>query len=134
MATAFGGKVIKSPQGRGNGLHTYRLDGITIEGREAVSAPASHGDQVVELAPRTRVLGGSEFTPYGILEYPFGAISLQFHPEFAPAYAKALIESRRGGLVDTSRADAAIASLDQPNDSALLGRWMADFLRGRAHP
>lgn len=131
MAQAFGGTVIKSPKGRGNGLHTYQLNGITIGGHDKVAAPASHGDQVVELAPGAKVLGGSEFTPYGILEYPFRAMSLQFHPEFQPAYAKALIEDRRGGLVDTTRADAAIASLDQPNDNAAIGAWMADYLKGR---
>jgi GMP synthase-like glutamine amidotransferase len=131
MAQAFGGKVIKSPKGRGNGLHRYELtDGFTIGGLHSVAAPASHGDQVVELAPRTKVLGGNDFNPYGILEYPFRAVSMQFHPEFEPAYAKALIESRRGGLVAATRADAALASLDQPNDNAVLGRWMADFLRG----
>src|SRR5438105_1226397 len=50
MASAFGGKVIKSPKGRGVGLHTYALDGLIIGGKTAVSAPADHGDQVVELA------------------------------------------------------------------------------------
>jgi GMP synthase-like glutamine amidotransferase len=129
MASAFGGRVIKSPKGRGVGLHTYALDGITIGGKAAVSAPADHGDQVVELAPRTKVLGGNDFCPFGVLEYPFRAISLQFHPEFDPPFAKALLDKERPSVGD-DKIDAAQASLDAPNDNAAIGEWMVQFLRG----
>ncbi|MDB5454383.1 MAG: glutamine amidotransferase class-I [Caulobacteraceae bacterium] len=129
MAQAFGGTVIKSPKGRGIGLHRYRLAGHPIGALTTVAAPADHGDQVVELAPRTRVLGGNEFTPYGILEYPFQAISVQFHPEFEPPFAKALLERERA-MVGDEKIEAAKASLDQPNDNDKLAAWMGDFLRG----
>src|SRR5687767_15709698 len=41
------------------------------------------------------------------------ALSMQFHPEFEPVYARALIEHRRARLPEP---DAAIASLDAPDD------------------
>ena len=49
------------------------------------------------------------------------AISFQFHPEFSPAFAKALIEKRYDRVNDP---DAALESLDAPNDSARVAGWM----------
>ena len=43
---------------------------------------------------------------------------MQFHPEFDPAYARALIEARRGSRFSDAQADAAIASLHHANDRA----------------
>jgi GMP synthase-like glutamine amidotransferase len=91
-----------------------------------VSIPASHQDQVVMQPPHTDVIASSIFTPYaGLAWHNRRAISFQFHPEFEPDYAKALIESRRERLPDP---DAAIASLDRPNDNARLGAWIRNFL------
>jgi GMP synthase-like glutamine amidotransferase len=50
---------------------------------------------------------------------------VQFHPEFDPDYAKALIEARREKMPD---ADRAIASLDRPNDNARIADWIRRFL------
>src|SRR4029077_18732242 len=95
MAQAFGGCVIKSPKGWGIGLHRYELQArpCWIDDAAAVAVPASHQDQVVTLPSDARVIATSEFTPYAGLDYG-GAISFQFHPEFSPAFATALIEAR----------------------------------------
>jgi hypothetical protein len=50
---------------------------------------------------------------------------MQFHPEFSPDFAKALIHARRDRLPE---ADAALASLDQPNDRQAVGDWIRRFL------
>jgi len=66
------------------------------------------------------------FTPYaGLAWRDQPAISFQFHPEFSPEYAAALIDLRRERVPDP---DAAIDSLDRPNDNARVGRWIRDFL------
>jgi hypothetical protein len=71
---------------------------------EQVSIPASHQDQVVAQPPGTQVTLASAFTPYAGLAWDGGtAISFQFHPEFDPAFAKALIEARRDALPDPGR-------------------------------
>ena len=94
-----------------------------------VAIAASHQDQVVELPPGAAVLASSIFTPFAMLEYSDQpAISIQPHPEFEPDYAKALIVGRRGIHFSEAEADAAIASLDAPNDNARLARWITDFL------
>jgi len=139
MAEAFGGKVIKSPKGWGMGLATYTLTSAAPHPARSwmdadartISLPVSHQDQVIELGKGARVLGGSDFCPFGFIAYPdLKALSLQPHPEFDPAYAKALIESRREGLLAQDHADAAIASLLAPNDNRKVGRWLTRFLQG----
>lgn len=132
MAEAFGGKVIKSDKGWGVGLQAYEVAARAPWMDEAhhVSVPGSHQDQVVEISPGARVLAGSAFTPYGILAYDDAkAISMQFHPEFTPAYAKALIEARRGTRFTDAQADAAIASLSAQNDRVRMAQWIERFLK-----
>lgn len=132
MAEAFGGQVIKSPKGWGIGLHRYDVQerAAWMEDTRSIAVPASHQDQIVKLPDDARVLGGSEFTPYGIVEYPQRrALSLQSHPEFSPEYAAALIELRRSSKYSNEQADRALQTLRQPNDRARVGTWLAQFLR-----
>ncbi|MFT4251282.1 MAG: type 1 glutamine amidotransferase [Caulobacter sp.] len=131
MAEAFGGGAVKSDKGWGIGLQSYAVSQAAdwMDDGPSVSAPGSHQDQVVALAPGGRVLAGSAFTPFGVLAYGDKAMSMQFHPEFDPAYAAALIESRRGTRFSEGQADAAVASLAAPNDSGRIAGWIERFLR-----
>jgi GMP synthase-like glutamine amidotransferase len=127
MAQAFGGSVTKSPRGWGIGLHRYELHArpYWMDDAAPVAAPASHQDQVVTLPSDARVIASSEFTPYAALDYR-GAISFQFHPEFSPAFAAALIEANRDRYGDL--ATSAIQSHLKPDDCARVGRWIGRFL------
>jgi GMP synthase-like glutamine amidotransferase len=131
MAQAFGGNVVKSDKGWGIGLHSYGVAAPApwMDAAPAFSLSASHQDQVVELPPGATVLAGSAFCPNGFIDYG-DAISCQLHPEFAPAYSVALLESRKGTRIDPVAADAAIASLAKPDDHVLMADWMARFLEG----
>ena len=65
----------------------------------------------------------------GTLAYDDGlAISCQLHPEFAPAYATALIDGRRGDRFPEAQAAQAIESLKTPDDHARFADWIARFL------
>ena len=129
MAQAFGGSVTKSDKGWGVGLHDYAIAEPQkwMDGEAGVAIPASQQDQVIVQPPGTVVTMASAFTPYAGLAWGDEAISFQFHPEFEPDYAKALIEVRRERLAD---ADAALASLDRPNDNARVAGWIERFLKG----
>ncbi|HEY9552692.1 type 1 glutamine amidotransferase [Allosphingosinicella sp.] len=130
MAQAFGGNVAKADKGWGIGLHRYDVHerASWMDDAASFAIPVSHQDQIVEPPPGIRLLAGSDFCRFGLIAYEDQpAISLQCHPEFEPAFAQALIEARRDRLPDP---DAAIASLDQPNDRARLGRWIGGFLAG----
>jgi GMP synthase-like glutamine amidotransferase len=128
MAQALGGQVIKSPKGWGAGLHNYDVvrPQPWTNGEQRIAIPASHQDQVVVQPPGATVVAASDFTPFAALSYANRpAISFQFHPEFSPAYAKALVEKRFDRVNDP---EAAIASLDQPNVTLKVGGWMRNFL------
>ena len=128
MAEAFGGHVEKSDKGWGIGLQHYEIDRVEpwMDEMASIDVPASHQDQVVAQPPHTEVIASSPFTPFAALAWTDRpAISVQFHPEFAPDYAKALIEARREKMPDAGR---AIASLDRPNDNARIADWIRRFL------
>jgi GMP synthase-like glutamine amidotransferase len=133
MAQAFGGQVIKSPKGWAIGQQDYRVlsQEPWMDGAAAIRLPGSHQDQVVALPPNAEVIAASDFCPMGALAYrDQPAISMQLHPEFEPAYAKALIEARRGKVYSDPEADGAIASYAGPDDRARVGRWINSFIAG----
>lgn len=135
MAEAFGGQVVKSPKGWGLGEQEYRIASREpwMDGPDVVRLPGSHQDQVVVCPPRAEVVGGSDFTPIGLLAWrDQPAISMQLHPEFEPAYALDLIENRRGSLYTPEEADRAAASYSGPDDRARVGGWIRNFLASPA--
>jgi GMP synthase-like glutamine amidotransferase len=137
MAQAFGGKVEKSDRGWGIGLQRYEVleREPWMDAASEFAIPASHQDQVVVQPPRTRVVAASAFTPFAALAYADQpAISFQGHPEFDPAYAEALLLNRRGTRFSEAVADAAIASLEAPNDRARVGQWIGRFLEQARAP
>lgn len=128
MAEALGGRVEKSDKGWAVGLHRYGVERAWpwMDGASEIAAPVSHQDQVVVQPPNTEVVASSSFTPFAALAWTDRpAISFQFHPEFAPEFAKALIAERYDRMPNP---DAAIASLDAPNDRARVGAWIRRFL------
>jgi GMP synthase-like glutamine amidotransferase len=129
MAEALGGHVEKSDKGWGAGLHRYSVvrPEPWMDSAHEVAIPASHQDQVMIQPPNTEVVAQSSFTPFaGLAWTDRPAISFQFHPEFSPGFAKALIEKRYDIVPDPA---AAIASLDAPNDNERVAAWIRRFLR-----
>jgi GMP synthase-like glutamine amidotransferase len=130
MAEALGGQVVKSDKGWGTGLHHYSIVHAEpwLDEATDIAIPASHQDQVVVQPPNTEIVAASDFTPFaGLAWTDRPAISFQFHPEFTPDFAKALIAERYDRVPNP---DAAIASLDAPNDNARVGGWIRRFLLG----
>lgn len=132
LAQALGGRVAKAPQGWGLGLHRYGIVGAAswLDGPSSVTGTASHQDQVIAPPPGSRTLAASAFTPHAILGYGDDALSFQFHPEFAPAFSRALFAQRRAPDLSQAKVEAAIASLDAPHDNARVGGWIDRFLNG----
>ena len=129
MASALGGRVEKSAKGWGSGLHHYGISRQEewMDSASPIAIPASHQDQVVASPPNSNVIARSGFTPFAALAWTDRpAISFQFHPEFSPRFARALIEQRYD-VVDN--AEEAISSLDGPNDNDRVGGWIRRFLK-----
>lgn len=130
MAEALGGKVVKSDKGWGAGLHRYTVvqSEPWIDTAGTIAVPASHQDQVIVQPPNTEVVAASDFTPFASLAWQDRpAVSFQFHPEFSPAFARALIEKRYDNIPNP---DVAIESLEAPNDNHVVGGWIRRFLNG----
>lgn len=129
IAHAFGGTVVKAPQGWGLGLSRYDLT-VPVAGLDgSVAAMASHQDQVTRPPADARVLASNAFTPCAALAYADGdAMTLQFHPEFDADYGRALIAAHSApDIGDALRADAT-RSLDAPGDNAAIGVWLNRYL------
>lgn len=134
MAQAFGGVVARSDKGWGLGLHDYGIaDAWSSELGNRVVVPASHRDQVVDLPPDTRIVGGSAFTPHALLAYGDGhSISLQCHPEFDPAFAIELLATNTDDAIpDRVRAEA-LTSLARADDRHRLAAWITTFLNAES--
>ncbi|MCJ2010657.1 glutamine amidotransferase-related protein [Methylobacterium sp. J-092] len=131
MAEAYGGRAIRSEKGRALGLHGYAVTERApfMDDATRIAVAAFHQDQVVVAPPATRVLAASAFTPYAMLEYrDRAALSVQFHPEFEPDYTRALIAGHADAQDDPERAQAALASLDAPDDRHRVAGWIRRFL------
>ncbi len=134
MAHAFGGTVVKSPQGWGLGLHRYALRDRPdwMGDADSVAVMASHQDQVVALPHGARAIGASDFTPFAIVDYGGDAISFQCHPEFTMPFSRALIDMDRAPDMTDALKEAARRSLDEDDDAAVVAGMIDRFLRGRS--
>ncbi|OSQ40285.1 glutamine amidotransferase-related protein [Thalassospira mesophila] len=135
LAAAMGGTVIKSDKGWGIGVHEYQL--ASTAPQWIANAPASmhlhafHQDQVVTLPETATVWASSDFCPYAALQYGDNAASIQPHPEFSHDYENALLQSRRGTVIDENLAEIAEKSLAHTVDGGNFARWLLAFLHGK---
>jgi GMP synthase-like glutamine amidotransferase len=130
MGHALGGRVAKSPNGWGIGVHKFEITKAEKWMRPAaasINILMSCQDQVLHLPPGAEVLGGNAHCPVGIFRIG-KMLGIQGHPEFPPAYAEALLNLRRE-RIGTERVDKALATLHEPLDSQLLAQWAVEFLR-----
>ena len=97
---------------------------------QSISLSVSHQDQVVTPPKGAVTLACSAHTEHAMLDYPGAPVmSVQGHPEFGDAFSTALYNGRRGRSLSDEQVVAAIESLSQPGDNALVGEWIVRFLR-----
>lgn len=130
LAEAFGGKVGRSDQGWGVGIHS-----IAITQNEAWMQPQEstcnlqfmHQDQVQQLPEDSVLLGHSAHCPTAMFRVGERMLGIQGHPEFPKAYSEALLLDR----IDRIGAEVvlkALGSLDRATDEELTAEWIAKFL------
>lgn len=133
IADALGGDVRKSDKGWGVGRHIYdvveRRPWMT-GARDKLSLAVSHQDQVIVPPPGAATLARSAHTDHAMLAYD-GApmMSVQGHPEFGDEFVSALYLARKGKSLADEQVEKAVASLKTPDDNALVGGWIVNFLR-----
>ena len=131
LARALGAEVRRAPGGWEVGAHRYRIELHRRWMQPALGAVrllASHEDQVVAPPSGTELLARSETGSCPVAGLAVGerAWSLQGHPEFTPSLAAALLDLRVD-LIGADRVAAARATLADPLDRAVVGRWIARF-------
>ncbi|CAM3370902.1 type 1 glutamine amidotransferase [Thalassospira profundimaris] len=131
LATALGGKVIKSDKGWGVGVHEYAVDARNSDwlsdSPAKIRINAFHQDQVVEPPKGATVWASSDFCPYAGLQYGDNAASIQPHPEFMKPYETALLQARYDLIPDDVH-EAAMQSLETPITSVDFARAIVKFM------
>ncbi len=125
MAQALGGVVRKSSKGWGLGIHDYGpLNWPEALGPEPakLSLQAYHQDQVEMAPPGAEAIASTAFCPYGALWYPGFAITVQGHPEFSKPYASALLDARKGSVLDPAEVEDAQDTMTRADTRADLAR------------
>ncbi len=135
MAEALGGKVAKAESGWGAGIHEVELirheDWMRPE-QANCRLQYMHQDQVVRLPADSVVLGRSDHCPVAVFRVGDSMLGLQAHPEFTSAYSEALILNRVERIGE-AKARAALASLNQKTDEAVVVKWIVEFLSQAQH-
>jgi hypothetical protein len=75
------------------------------------------------------VILGNDHSPNGGLVYPFAALSVQFHPEFGPAYVAGLLDRMELGDLSDAQLEDSRGGLYQPIDTTAVARAFAGFYR-----
>ncbi len=129
----FGGKVEKSPQGWGIGVHEYattRTPDWMAPRADNIRLLVSHQDQVVQLARDAVLVAGSDFCPNAIATIGTNILTIQGHPDYTDEFARDLYQSRRE-RIGVALVDTALQTLGTTPDSELVTGWMARFILDR---
>ena len=132
ITQALGGKVERSDRGWGIGVKTMTLTCTQPWMQpplDEVRTLFSHQDQVTELPPEAKLLGGNDHCPNGLYTVGDHFLSIQAHPEYTPEFVRALIESRRE-IIPPETFEPALAGLGVEPQQELLGQWVQQFLLG----
>lgn len=123
LAQALGGRVER--RGWRVGLAEVAAPGLPGLGR--ARAHVWHQDQVVAVPPGARVLAAYPGCPVGALGYG-SALSLQWHPEYPPAYMAGLLGAEGPAGLPPPVFRQAMASLSGGHDGAAVAQAAARAL------
>lgn len=130
IARALGGRVGDNPGGWVMGVTETRLEG----GADWVTPGpirmnAAHSEQVLDLPPGARVLGGNADCPVGFYCIGTKVFATQYHPEMTDEFVKALVEEYAPKLPPAAAAQAK-ASLMRPADTPRFIEMITRFFEG----
>lgn len=130
IAHALGGRVERAAAGWGVGIKEVVVpDPPQWLGVGSFRVLNSHSDQITDLPPGTRVLGGNDHCPVSLITLGETMLGIQGHPEFQPALVAALLRARRGRLIPAEVSDAGLSSLAIPPDTDLLADAIVRYIR-----
>lgn len=132
IAKAMGGDVAPAPTGWRIGNHVYRISDAESDTEEEVVAFSYHQDQVLTPPPGVDVVASSETCRFGGFIYTeTPAFSVQFHPEFRPAYFRDLVAATSDRFVLSDFTERALINVERPTDSDRFAEAIARGLAAR---
>lgn len=131
LAHALGGKTEKSAKGWGVGLIAFDIyeNKPWMNGTQSQCALYySHQDQVVELPPNAKRLGGNDFCENALFAIDDQVMGIQGHPEFTTSIMEEILANPKD-KVDEAVQKTAVHSLENgPPDNQLVAHWIVNFL------
>jgi GMP synthase-like glutamine amidotransferase len=136
IAKALGGKVGRptSTENAGWGLGFARTEFVETMAwmkppQPSVKLIASHGEQVLELAPNTRVIGKNAFCPVASFAKGKHIFTTEYHPEMSIQFMGELVDYLSNKLPGEVIANAKQQLSDtSSDDSDLFIRWIVQFI------
>jgi len=133
LARMLGAEVKRAPGGWGVGVlqtSVVRREDWMTPARSTVHLQYMHADQVMEPPAGATLLGEASNCPVAMFQSGPRLLGIEAHPEFPAAYARALIEDRRARIGEQVAEDA-LARVNEPTDSDVVGGWIARFFDAR---
>ena len=133
LARTFGAEVKRDPSGWGVGvlpMQVVQQEAWMTPPLASVRLQYMHADQVTQPPRGATLLAEAPHCPVAMFRVGARMVGIEGHPEFPPAYARALIEDRRE-RIGNDVAEAALARVDDEADSHVVGRWIARFFGAR---
>jgi GMP synthase-like glutamine amidotransferase len=136
LARTLGAEVKPASGGWGVGvlpMHVMRGEDWMTPACSTVRMQYMHADQVMEPPDGATLLSEAPHCPVAMFQWGPRMLGIEAHPEFPAAYARALIENRRARIGEQA-ADDALARVDDPTDSDVVGGWIARFFEPQRLP
>ena len=133
LAHALGAEVKRAEGGWGVGvlpMTVVRTERWMTPALSTVRLQYMHADQVTAPPDGATLLGGTRHCPVAMFQSGPNLLGIEAHPEFPAAYARALIEDRRE-RIGVRAAEDALARVEEPTDSGVVGGWIANFFGAR---
>jgi len=130
IGESLGGRVAKSPNGWCVGVHSF-----DIWHQKSWMSPAIKNlsllmmcqDQIIDLPTDSKILGGNDMCPVGLIQVGDRVLGIQAHPEFTKAYDLMLMETRMNRMGDDVAAKG-IESLSVDIHPEVIRSWILRFL------
>lgn len=121
IAKALGGRVGPNPGGWEFGLVQTEMEG------QKISLYAAHREQILDLPPDAKGLGGNAGCPVGSFAIGERLLATQYHPEMTPEFVAALVEAFAGKLPEALIERARASIMGRRADSEWIAERIARF-------
>jgi GMP synthase-like glutamine amidotransferase len=132
IAAALGGEVTKSPKGWGVGVKDFKIlkpQPWMKPALQQVHLLFSHQDQVTKMPDQAKLLAEDSFCEFQMYQIGEHILTMQGHPEFSSAFAKARLISRKEKVAPETF-EKAMGSFENPKDDEVLAQWIRNFCLG----